>query len=136
MTQTILVPVDISHQERFDGMISAVKRIYEEGDRVIALHVVEDAPAFIRSQIPEHLSENNRKQARESLEKLAATAGIPIEPKVVEGHAATAILEAAGDEKVSTIVIGSHKPGWEDYLIGSTAARVVRHAACSVYVIR
>jgi len=34
------------------------------------------------------------------------------------------------------IVIGSHKPGLRDYLLGSTAAKVVRHAACAVHVKR
>ena len=34
------------------------------------------------------------------------------------------------------VVIASHRPGLQDYLLGSTAARVVRHAACSVHVLR
>jgi len=35
---------------------------------------------------------------------------------------------------VDLIIVGSHKPGLQDYLLGSTAARVVRHAMCSVLV--
>ena len=34
------------------------------------------------------------------------------------------------------IVIGCHAPGVGDFLLGSNAARVVRHAGCSVYVVR
>ena len=34
------------------------------------------------------------------------------------------------------IVIASHDPGLADYLLGSTAGRVVRHAHCSVLVVR
>ncbi|MCP4982409.1 MAG: universal stress protein [Gammaproteobacteria bacterium] len=34
------------------------------------------------------------------------------------------------------IVIGSHKLQATDFLIGTNASRVVRHAPCSVYVIR
>ena len=34
------------------------------------------------------------------------------------------------------IVIASHDPGLVDYLLGSVAARVVRHAHCSVLVTR
>ena len=33
-------------------------------------------------------------------------------------------------------MIASHKPGFSDYFIGSTAARIVRHAQCSVLVTR
>ena len=37
---------------------------------------------------------------------------------------------------VAAIVVGSHRPSFGDYLIGSTAARVVRHAQCTVVVER
>jgi len=33
-------------------------------------------------------------------------------------------------------MIASHKPGMSDYFIGSTAARVVRHAQVSVLIDR
>ena len=34
------------------------------------------------------------------------------------------------------IVVGSHRPAMRDYLLGTNAARVVRHAHCSVLVAR
>lgn len=34
------------------------------------------------------------------------------------------------------IVVGSHRAGHEEYLLGPNAARVVRHAKCSVFVVR
>ena len=34
------------------------------------------------------------------------------------------------------IVMASHQPKFSDYLLGSTAARVVRHAKCSVLIAR
>jgi nucleotide-binding universal stress UspA family protein len=46
------------------------------------------------------------------------------------------ILAHAEKIGAELIVIGSHKPNVADYLLGSTAARVVRHARCSVYVVR
>ena len=55
---------------------------------------------------------------------------------VVYGHAGTSILEYAEEHGCDCIVIASHRPGLGDYLLGSTAARVVRHAACSVHVMR
>ncbi|MDH3475684.1 MAG: universal stress protein [Rhodospirillales bacterium] len=38
--------------------------------------------------------------------------------------------------KADLIITGSHKPNVSDYLLGSNAARVVRHASCSVFVVR
>jgi len=45
-------------------------------------------------------------------------------------------LQAAEDCDANLIMIASHKPGLRDYFIGSTAARVIRHAQCSVLVER
>ncbi|MBT3764767.1 MAG: universal stress protein [Rhodospirillaceae bacterium] len=33
-------------------------------------------------------------------------------------------------------IVGSHKRELKDYFLGSTAARIVRHAPCSVHVLR
>jgi nucleotide-binding universal stress UspA family protein len=38
--------------------------------------------------------------------------------------------------KADLIVIGSHHPNWSTYLIGSNATKIVRHALCSVLVVR
>jgi len=42
----------------------------------------------------------------------------------------------AQEKGVDLIIIASHRPGLQDYFLGSTAAKVVRHAKCSVLVIR
>jgi nucleotide-binding universal stress UspA family protein len=34
------------------------------------------------------------------------------------------------------IVVGSHRPVMSDYLLGSNAKTIVRHAQCSVLVVR
>ena len=46
------------------------------------------------------------------------------------------ILEEAGEIKADLIVMASHRPGFATYLMGSNATYVVRHARCSVLVIR
>ncbi|MEH0069611.1 universal stress protein [Pannonibacter sp. Pt2-lr] len=46
------------------------------------------------------------------------------------------IIEEARFIKAGLIVMGSHRPGLATYLIGSNAAHVVRHAPCSVLVLR
>ena len=44
----------------------------------------------------------------------------------------------AHDDKIGDdlITVASHKPDFGDYLLGTTASRVVRHAACAVLVVR
>jgi DNA-binding MarR family transcriptional regulator len=43
-----------------------------------------------------------------------------------EGRPSTTILEEAERLGVEAIILGSHRPDFTDYLLGSTAARVVR----------
>ena len=46
------------------------------------------------------------------------------------------ILAHAKKIGADLIIVASHKPNVGDYLLGTTAARIVRHAACSVFVVR
>ena len=49
------------------------------------------------------------------------------------------VMNPSGDvarQQADLIIIASHKPGFQDYFLGSTAAKVVRHAPCSVLVVR
>ncbi len=55
---------------------------------------------------------------------------------IKKGPVTAEILDCADELGADLIVIGSHRPGLKDYLLGSTAARVVRHAECPVYVDR
>jgi len=47
-----------------------------------------------------------------------------------------ALCMSAQAHEVDMIVIGSHGYGGIDRILGTTAARVVNHAACSVFVVR
>lgn len=46
------------------------------------------------------------------------------------------ILQAATRIGADLIVMASHRPVLQDYLLGPNSARVVRHATCSVLVVR
>ena len=61
---------------------------------------------------------------------------VPGELIVREGSIYAEILSASRELGVDLIVMASHRPEMKDYLIGSNAARVVRHAPCSVMVVR
>lgn len=83
----------------------------------------------------EETIQNGLIQARKLMqEKVKGMAGVRGE--IVRGHAYRSIVDFATENDYECIVIGSHKPGLSDYLIGSTAARVVRHAPCAVHVHR
>lgn len=56
--------------------------------------------------------------------------------EVVVGVPWQAICDTARKDEVDLVVIGSHGFGGLDRLLGTTAAKVVNHAPCSVVVVR
>jgi nucleotide-binding universal stress UspA family protein len=63
--------------------------------------------------------------------------GREIQIEVLRGHAAQKVVEFARKENADLIVIGhsGHSSVWGTFL-GTTADKIVRHAACSVLVVR
>ena len=55
---------------------------------------------------------------------------------VVRGTIYDQIITMANTLDVDCIIVGAHSPSLKDYLIGPNAARVARHAAQSVFVVR
>lgn len=56
---------------------------------------------------------------------------------IVEGHAGTAIVDAAKAERADIVVMATHgRGGLGRALLGSVADHVVRHTACPVLLVR
>lgn len=136
MYKTILVPVDLAHPELGSEMLALARAVAQDGARIVLLNVLESVPAYVASQLPAGLIAEQQEKAREELESIAREAGLDAEVEIRSGHASTAILDDAERIGADLIVIASHRPGLQDYFLGSTAARVVRHASCAVLVHR
>jgi universal stress protein F len=136
MYKNIVVPVDLAQTEKAAVMIETAKKLAGENARIILTNIVEEIPAHIVAELPGEYIEKSRSTALHELRQIAASAGFDVEVDVRVGSPAKAILAVADNYQADAIVIASHRPGLQDYLLGSTAARVVRHAKCSVIVIR
>ena len=110
-------------------------KLAAEGARITALHVMEEIPAYITNEMSQELLANRRTQAEEEM-SATVSGHSGVTPVVIFGHAGRTLLDYAHEHKVDCIVLSSHRPGLQDYFLGSTAQRVVRHAACSVHVMR
>ena len=55
---------------------------------------------------------------------------------VAQGTVYEEILRVAEDVGATLILLGSHRPDLKDFLLGPNAARISRHAGCSVYIMR
>lgn len=133
MYKNILVPIALDHERDAQGALAAARALADPGARITALTVVEAVPSYILAELPEGQLDRNKTAAKAALSEIV---GDGVDVVSVTGHSAHTILDYAEGNDVDCIVIASHRPGMQDYLLGSTAARVVRHAQCSVHVIR
>ena len=134
MYKTILVPVDLVDSDKGEPMIKIARLMGGKDVRIILINVVEDIPAYVAAQVPHEILNKARESAGDALKAMAVAAGIEPHIEVRSGSAHNAILDIADEREANLIIVGSHKPGLQDYLLGSTAARIVRHAKCSVFV--
>jgi universal stress protein F len=134
MYKNILVPIDLSHPEQGRKILDLARTLGGPDARLVALFVAGEVPGYVAAELPEHLLQENRAKAAVELKALADTVGA--ETEVRSGHASTGILEEAEKVGSDLIVVASHRPGLQDYFLGSTAARVVRHSNCAVLVDR
>lgn len=136
MYKTIIVPIDLAHAEHGKPMIGIAKTLADKGARIVLVHVVEDVPSRVTAVLADDAHEKIIEHAESELKTLAKLAGDDVEAIIRQGHPPSAILALAKEKGADLILVASHRPDWHDYLIGSTAARVVRHAQCSVLVVR
>jgi nucleotide-binding universal stress UspA family protein len=107
-----------------------------EGARIILLYVVEEVPNWAAISLPANIIDKSLSSARDELKAIANATGRKMEVEVRTGHSYNTILDVAEEKDVDMVIIASHRPGLQDYFLGSTAAKVVRHAKCSVLVVR
>jgi len=135
MYQKILVPMALDHGISPQTLAIAKLLSSNGGGKIIAIHVYEAPPSSVSVYLDKTVLKEGFEAARLRLhEKLAGIDDIKSE--LVKGHTYRSIVDYASNNEIDCIVMGSHKPGLSDYLLGSTAARVVRHAPCAVHVHR
>ena len=135
MYTNILVPVVFEHQPLIAQAIAIANKLLADGGKVTVLHVMEEIPSYVATMVSKEVLTNSLEQARTDLDDIVSKSK-NAKAAVVRGHTSRTILDYSEEIEADCIVIASHKPGLEDYFLGSTAARVVRHAKCSVHVIR
>jgi nucleotide-binding universal stress UspA family protein len=134
MYNKILVPMALDHGVA-DQTVEVAKALLASGGTITAMHVHEAPNSSATAFIDEEVIRAAVERARSRLEARATELG-GLPHVMMTGHAARTITDYANQEGFDCIVLGSHKPEFSDYLLGSTAARVARYARCSVHIVR
>lgn len=137
---TVLVPIDLDERSSWRALPVAVEQARIKAVPLLVLSVVE----HVDIDLPDLPSpgEINRLRFEQAEARLRAVVdeqlpdGVQAEFRVVVGNVHRKVLEVAVEVNASLIVMASHRPALRTYLLGTHAARVVRHARCSVYVVR
>jgi nucleotide-binding universal stress UspA family protein len=141
MYKAILLPVDLGHKASWDKAApAAVELAKQYGVKVNVVTVIPDyGMPMVGSFFPADFAENALKASQEELSKFVKK-NIPEDvrgqSRAVHGTIYKRILVNADELGCDLIVLGSHRPEKADYLLGPNAARVVRHADQSVFVVR
>ncbi|MDR0900649.1 MAG: universal stress protein [Methanobrevibacter sp.] len=112
------------------------------GAEIIALSVVEtsfsiglpsDDTIYHINQLLKKETEKNLEKVEQLKEKAHSDAKITL--KVAEGSPADVILETVAKENVDLVIMGSSgKSGFDRFIMGSVADKVVKAAKCSVLI--
>ena len=89
--------------------------------------------------LPADFDMEQAKRAQEALDAIVVSIDLPAERKSSTtrvGGIYHELLQEAKGWNADLIVVGSHRPVMIDYLLGSNAKAIVRHAQCSVLVVR
>ena len=142
MFKTILVPVDLGEVEAarpaIDKAVEIARGNPESSIRLIYVRPI--VPVTYMEFMPPAFDEEQQADADTRLaELLAGGVDLPadrVSSVVGLGSVYNEVLNQADQIGADLIVVGSHQPSMATYLLGSNASAIVRHAKCSVLVVR
>jgi nucleotide-binding universal stress UspA family protein len=138
--KAILVPVDISEPETARPALErAVDLAYASEGSIRLVYVRSILPVTYMEFVPPAFDDKQQTACEQKLAALAAGVPLPanrVSSVVRMGSVYNEVLKEADRLAADLVVVGSHRPTMSMYLLGSNAATIVRHAKCSVLVVR
>ena len=113
------LPMAVGEAQRYGAklhVITVTSEVDPEDDKKTANDVARELQELVDEQVP---------------------GDVAVEAQIYKGATVHRNVRKAAEERgCDLIVMNSHRPDLRDYLIGSNASQVVRHASCSVLVVR
>jgi nucleotide-binding universal stress UspA family protein len=136
----ILLPIDMSEPASWVKPMGEAQKMLQGGGE---LHIVSVLPDFGMSLVGDFFKKGYEQMALTQFGAALRTwvmqnvpGAIDVHPHVLHGQIYDEILRAADKLEIDIIILAAHRPAARDYLLGPNAARIVRHAKQSVYVVR
>ena len=141
-TKNIMLPIDLNVSPTWEqnAINTAVEYAQAFGAELQVLAVIPNYDSnFLKPFFPHDYEEKATAKAMDALNdfiKANIPDDITVHPQVAHGVVYTQILKLAQELDVDLIIMASQRPELPDYLLGSNASKVMRHASCSVMVVR
>ena len=140
MFKTVLVPIDLADDSSWRKALPvAIGQVRDPGTRLYVMTVMDLNMNILAVRLPENFNRECREKTEHRLQEVVkqhVPSGIPVHHIIRDGRIYQEIIAVAREIKADLIVMASHNPSLKDYLLGPNSARVVRHADCSVLVVR
>jgi nucleotide-binding universal stress UspA family protein len=139
MYKRIVLAIDLAEPTLAPKGLEQAVELAKAGGELRLVNVQPVMPATFMEYVPLDFDVEQAKRAREALDAILAALDLPPERKSVATRAGGIyheLLQEASEWGADLIVVGSHRPVMSDYLLGSNAKTIVRHAQCSVLVVR
>jgi nucleotide-binding universal stress UspA family protein len=141
----ILLPIDDSKFSEA-ATNAVIRQARPEDAEVKVLHVLEPPSLLLGREMAAYDPEFDavwkatREQAKVLVDKVTERlrkAGLRATPSLEEGDPKSKIIDVGREWQADLIVLGSHgRSGLSRFLLGSVSEAVVRHAHCSVAIVR
>jgi len=141
----ILLPIDDSKFSEA-AVQAVIAQAHSKDAEVRVLHVVEPPSLLVARDMTgydstlESVWDEETKQAQALVAKTAETFrahGIKVTTAVLQGEPKSLIIDASAEWHADLIVLGSHgRKALDRFLMGSVSEATVRHARCSVEIVR
>jgi universal stress protein F len=140
MLRKLLLPIDLAQSDFATRAIEHAQRLAKPFDSELRLVNVQSlVPLRFVDYVAEDFEKHIRKALEAELAALAAGIDLPkdrVSSVLLFGPVHDCVLDEAERWGADLIVISSHRPGMDRFLIGSIASALVKRAKCSVLVLR
>ena len=140
MYKKILVAVDLAEQDVAQpALTSAIELASLTKGEIRLVHVRHPVPSSPFGMVGADVLSDHKKYFDAEMQKLIEKVGFDkqrLSSANRLGAVYDEVLDEARDWGADLIVVSAHQPSMATYLLGSNAAKIVRHATCTTLVVR
>lgn len=137
MYETIVVPVDLQHQERLGKALHVAGAIARQFDaRMVFVAVTANTPSDVAHNPAEFARRLDALAAREAAEHAVRAEGRAYVSHDPAADLDDTLLRAIKEVGADLVVMASHVPGWADRLFSGHGSSVAARTDASVLLVR